>query len=288
MGYARRASALHRARALSAAAWGLSLGALALAFEHPLVLCLLLGVVVAGALLARVGPEVAGALRWALPLAAAITMVNALVSREGLSVVLRLGDWPWLGRLDVTAEALAYGAVLGLRATVVVAAFALYSACVDPDALLRGFRRLGTRSTLTATVASRMVGVLARDARRMAEARRSLVGAPPSRALIARSVAVNALDRASDMAATLEMRGYRLAGRGSAPSAPPWSRADLAFAASALAVLCLGAGAAIGGLAPFQAYPRFEVGASAVLAGWAAALAAAALAPFLLRRGIAR
>ena len=38
------------------------------------------------------------------------------------------------------------------------------SAAVDPDELLRMFRRVSYRSALTATLATRLVPVLARDA----------------------------------------------------------------------------------------------------------------------------
>ena len=77
-----------------------------------------------------------------------------------------------LGQLDVTAEATAYGGVLALRALIVIACFALHSAAVDPDDLLRAFRRISFRSALTAALATRMVPVLARDARRLHDAQR--------------------------------------------------------------------------------------------------------------------
>ena len=58
---------------------------------------------------------------------------------------------------------------------------ALYTAAVDPDEVLRLFRRVSFRSALTATLATRMVPVLARDARRFADAQRCRPGRPPSR-----------------------------------------------------------------------------------------------------------
>ena len=42
-----------------------------------------------------------------------------------------------LGNTDVTLESLAAGAAIGLRVVAVVLAFAVYSACVDPDRVLR-------------------------------------------------------------------------------------------------------------------------------------------------------
>ena len=55
---------------------------------------------------------------------------------------------------------------------VIVVAFGLLSAAVDPDELLRLFRRVSYRSALTASLATRLVPVLARDALRMGDAAR--------------------------------------------------------------------------------------------------------------------
>src|SRR5205085_12280781 len=135
--------------------------------------------------------------------------------------------------VDVTGEALGYGVILGARAMVVIACFALHSAAVDPDELLRAFRRLGFRSALTTALATRMVPVLARDARRLRDAQRCRPGRPASRLALIRAVTAGALDRAVDVAATLEVRGYG-GGRRPARGARPWARPDPAFAASAV------------------------------------------------------
>jgi energy-coupling factor transport system permease protein len=254
----------------------------ALSFEHPLVLGALLLSVLAAAASAGVLRRVALGVALGLPIAVAWMLINALVAREGLTVVARLGEVPWLGRLDVTAEALAYGAVLGLRALVVFACFALHSAAVDPDELLQAFRRLGFRSALTAALATRLVPVLARDARRLHDAQRCRAGAAAPRLAIVRAVAAGALDRAVDVAATLEVRGYGAA-RKPPRAGQPWSRHDLAFAASAVGLV------AIAVLAPvtFEAYPAFEAPVDAGVLGTGAALALCALLPFADRRGIA-
>ena len=70
-------------------------------------------------------------------LALLIVVVNALVVSRGETVLARLGEWPLLGQVDVTAEAIVSGLALGLRAAAAMVAFAVYSACVDPDRVLR-------------------------------------------------------------------------------------------------------------------------------------------------------
>jgi energy-coupling factor transport system permease protein len=281
----RRASPLHAAHAGIGAAWCLTVGAAALSFEHPLLLAVLLVVTVAVGAAAHVADVVARALMWALPFALAIAAINALAVRDGVTVVFRGGTVPGLGRLDVTAEAIAFGGVLGLRAAVLLVAGALLGACVDPDELLRGFRARSLRAGVTAALATHLIPVLARDGRRLAEAQRTLTGTPPRLAVL-RAVTAGALDRATDVAATLEVRGFGAGGR-PARRRRPVSRHDVAFGVSAAAVAALALAAGIGGWEDFEAYPRTVAPLEPRLLALAAGLAACALAPFVDRRGIA-
>jgi energy-coupling factor transport system permease protein len=284
--YRPRSSPLHAARAGVGSLYCVVLAAVALSFEHPLILAAILATLLAAAALSGVGREVRRALLWGLPFAFVIAAINALVVRDGVTVVFRGGEVPVLGHLDVTAEALGYGGVLALRALLVIGCFALHSAAVDPDRLLAAFRRLGFRSALTATLATRLLPVLARDARRLQEAQRCRAVAPASRLAIVRAVSAGALDRAVDVAATLEVRGYGAARRPPRERLP-WSRHDLAFAAAAGALVLLAGGAFAGSWEPFSAYPRFEAPLSAAVAVLSAVIAACALLPFADRRGIA-
>ncbi|MGZ8632738.1 MAG: energy-coupling factor transporter transmembrane component T family protein [Solirubrobacteraceae bacterium] len=251
MSYRRRASPLHAARAAAGGAYCMALAACALAFEHPLVLGAVAASALCAAAAAGVGREVARSARYMLPLALVVAIVNALVVRDGLTVFARLGDVPPFGQVDLTVEALVYGLVLGGRVLVIILCCALFTTSVDPDELLRVFRRRSFRSTLTAALATRLVPVLMRDGRRMADAH-ACRPRPGPRITVLRAVATNALDRAVDVAATLEVRGYGAA-RGARLERTPWSRHDLAFAAAAgvLAVLLVAARAA--GLASFEA-----------------------------------
>ena len=63
-------------------------------------------------------------------------VVNVLVTHRGDTILIRGWDLPVLGNTDVTLESLAAGATIGLRVVAVVLAFAVYSACVDPDRVL--------------------------------------------------------------------------------------------------------------------------------------------------------
>ena len=283
--YRRRASPLHAARAAAASLYCVVLASVALSFEHPLLLLALLAIVVAAAAGAKVTGPVVRAIALGVPFALVIALVNALVVRDGLTVIARLGTVPVLGVLDITGEATAYGGVLGLRALVVIGCFALHSAAVDPDDLLRAARRVSFRSALTAALATRLVPVLARDARRLHEAQRCLARPPASRATVVRAVAAGALDRAVDVAATLEVRGYGGAGR-PARRRRPWSRHDWAFAASAAALAAVGTAAWVGDWERFAAYPLLSAPLDGARLLLAALLAVCALLPFADRRGI--
>jgi energy-coupling factor transport system permease protein len=285
MTYRRRASPLHVARAAAGGAYCLALAACALVFQHPIALAAVAVAALAAAGGAGVGREVARTLRYTLALALLVAVINALVVRDGLTVLARLGDLPPFGQLDITAEALAAGAVLGARVFAVVLCCALFTAAVDPDAVLRLCRRVSFRSALTAALATRLVPVLARDARRMSDAR-ACRPQPVSRVAVLRAVAAGALDRAVDVAATLEVRGYGAAGA-APPERAPWSRHDLAFAAAALALVAVAIAARAADVARFTAYPSLSMPVGAPELALAGAIVAVALLPFADRRGIA-
>ena len=81
------------------------------------------------------------------------------------------------------------------------------------------------------------------------------------------------------------MRGY-----GGARRPPrrvrPWSRHDIGFAASALALAALAAGTVAFGWDPFHAYPRTVAPVDTEVLAVAAAVLLCALAPFAERRGV--
>lgn len=293
----RGVSPLHAARAPVAAAYAIALVSAVLLFEHPVPL-IALGIAILGAgVLAGAGRSLLRAALFAVPFALVIALINPLVVREGLTVVLRLGEVGPLGRLDVTSEALVYGAILGLRALLVMlAGGALVAATVDADEVLQLFRRISARSALTAALAVRLVPVLGRDARRLDDALRCRPDASArpgagARLRIVRAVATGALDRALDVAATLEVRGYATPGAAGGARRrlrEPWSRHDLAFGASAIGLVALAAGARLTGVAAFEAYPVTDAEVGPGQIGLGIALIVVALLPFADRRGIER
>jgi energy-coupling factor transport system permease protein len=282
-------SPLHAARASVGAAWCAAIVVCGLLYEHPLVLGALCGAVLVAGAAAGVRRVMSRALRLCLLAAPLIVAINLLANRNGLTVFWRFGDVPPFGQIDLTVEALAYGGALALRLAAMVLVAALFAAAIDVDALLLGARRLSARSALTAVLSVRLVPVLARDARRLDEARRCRpdggdAGAPAKLAVL-RAICAGALDRAGDVATTLEVRGYGTHSR-PARRREPWSRQDIAFAVSAVAILALAIGGRAASLASFSAVPALDAPLGPGELALAAALAAAVLAPFAVRRGM--
>jgi energy-coupling factor transport system permease protein len=285
MTYRRRASPLHAARAAAGCAYCLALALAALLLSAPLALGAVAAAVVAAGIAAGVGRQLRRAAVFATALGVLVALVNAMATRDGLTVIVRLGDLPVVGHTDVTLEATVYGAILGLRAAVLVLAGALYTLAVDPDEVLRLFRRVSFRSALTATLGTRMVPILLRDSRRLAEAQRCRSGAPPSRLQLMRAATAGMLDRALDVAAALEVRGYGAARR-PPRTRTPWSRHDWAFSASACCIVALAITGRLAGAAPFQAYPALRGPVTTGELALAVALVVTALLPFADRRGV--
>jgi energy-coupling factor transport system permease protein len=296
--YRRRASPLHASRATVAAAYGGSLALAALVVENPMVLAGLLAAVLLAAAAAGVGRQLLGAARGAaLPMFAATVLVNVLVNRGGLTVFMRLGDWGVLGQMNLTVESVVFGLVFGLRLLVVGLACLLAVCAANPDELLISMRRISPRSALTASLTTRMVPVLGQDAQRLAEALRCRPDGGQrgtrGRLAVLRATVAGALDRALDVAAVLETRGYGAPGRPRAGGpvldagrAAARSRHDIAFGCAAVAIPALAVLTRVDGASDFHAYPLVSVAAGPATAAAVALLLAATLLPFLDRRGI--
>jgi energy-coupling factor transport system permease protein len=257
-------------------------------FDDPVVLATVIAAVVAAGLAAGVGREIKRAALLSLPLVLLVAVINPLVYREGDTLLVRGGEI--LGRrVDITLEALVAGGLAGLRVAAIVMAFGLFSACVDPDELLRLFRRFSYRSALTGALATRLVPLLARDALRMGDAARCRP-APPSRLAVARAALAGALDRAVEVAAALEVRGYSVGGRPER-SRRPWSRHDLRVATAAVWVAVTAVGFKVAGVGDVVVYPRIEIAFGPPELLLCALLFAAVALPFAgrgARLGVAR
>ena len=312
--YTPRRGPLQAASPGAAVAYLGALVVVAFLYSNPIVLAAVGIAAALAGLLAGARAAVRAAIWLGLAIALPIVIVNALVVSRGETVLARLGEWPLLGQVNVTAAAIADGAVFGLRAVVVMIAFAVYSACVDPDRVLRALRPFAGRSALTATLISRLVPVAAADAARLRDAGRlrGPAAAPLGRAALIRRLLAGSLDRAVDVAATLELRGYSLtapdAARGGvfgrldrvthkqvrSPHQPPCvlpplglarvrkrfkTRYDARFYAAGMVILIGAIAGKALGADGFDAYPTVEVGVGPATVALSALIVLSGFAP---------
>jgi energy-coupling factor transport system permease protein len=285
LAYTPRSGPLQSASPQAAIAYLGAFCVVAFVCSNPIVLgAVALGAAFAG-LAAGARRAVVVSFRLGLSLAVLIVVVNGLVTDRGVTVLARLGEFPLLGQVNVTAESLAAGATIGLRAMAVMIAAAVYSACVDPDRVLRLLRPVAGRSALTATLISRLVPVAARDAARLREAAR-LRGpgaAPVGRGAFARRLLAGSLDRSVDVAATLELRGYGLPDSGPERGRER-SRHDRRFWIAAALLVGAATGARLAGAGGFDPYPSVEVATDGLTLAVAALSVLAGLVPLRRRR----
>jgi energy-coupling factor transport system permease protein len=281
--YTPRPGPLQAASPAAAVSYLGALAVVAFLFSSPLVLAAAGAAVTIAGLLAGARGAIRVALRMGLSLALLIAAVNLLLVNRGETVLARLGEWPIFGIVDVTLEAIVAGLVIGLLVMVSILVAAVYSSCVDPDRVLRSLRPLAGRSALTATLVSRLVPVAAADVARLRDAAR-LRGpgaAEVGRAPLARRLLAGSLDRAVDVAATLELRGYSLPGP-RARRRRESSRYDRRFYATAAAVLLGAIAAKLLGADDFRSYPTIQLALGPATVALAALLLLSGLAP--LRR----
>jgi energy-coupling factor transport system permease protein len=276
-------SALGRAGAAAATVYLGSMALVCFLFESPLVLAGAAAAVTVAGLAAGAGRALRAAAGWGIALGALIIVVNGLTSQRGDTILIRGFDiWPF-GQIDISGEALVEGGVLALRIAVVIAAFAVHSACVDPDRLTRLVRPLARHSALTATLIARLVPLAAADYGRLSDAAglRGPAAAPVGRAAMARRLVAGSLDRAVDVAAALELRGYaRGAPRSHRSTDPRRSRHGWRFMVAGLAIAAIAIVARFAGLGGFDAYPAVSIDVDAATLALAAALPVCAWLPF--------
>jgi energy-coupling factor transport system permease protein len=287
LAYKPRRGPLQEASPAAAVAYLGALVVVAFLYLNPLILLAVAAAAALAGVLAGAQTAIRAAAKMGLSLALLIAVVNALVTSRGQTVIARLGDWPLLGQVDVTLEAIVAGLAYGLIAAATILVGAVYSACVDPDRVLRALRPIAGRSALTATLVSRLVPVAAADAARLrdAAALRGPGAAPVGKAPLARRLLAGSLDRAVDVAATLELRGYSL----DAPRARNRrnrSRYDRRFYAVAAVVLATAVVGKAAGADDFQAYPTIAIGLGPATLAVAAVVLLGGLAP--LKRPVRR
>ncbi|MCG2794910.1 MAG: energy-coupling factor transporter transmembrane protein EcfT [Actinomycetia bacterium] len=208
----------------------------------------------------------------------AALIINPLVSREGVTVIWRGPIVPVLGRLDITLEAVAYGAGMALRLAAVIWVFALLSLVMDPDRALGLLRGKGSRSALASALALRMVPTAMRDSVDILDAQRARGVARDdggkllvlrSRLPLVKRLVSTGLDRGIGLAESMESRAYG-SHRRTRLTEFRFGAGDVVVILLSAALLTTVVAGIVGGAAPFTYYPSLSSPAS----GWTVAFAA--------------
>ncbi len=295
-GVRRRAGAapargLARLRPGVCLAFILVLAVAGLALANPLQVAILLAVTL-------VSLWASGALRAAFPylrvalyVGAFLALLNPIFSRGGLDVLWQTTLGPFA--VKVTVQGVVFGVTSALRLAVVTLAFALFTLVIDPDEQLGLLSRLSFRSGLVLSLAARLFPVFSRDATRLADAQRSrgveldrgrrreraAARVPLLAALLTRS-----LERAVDVAASMEARAYGSGSRSRWTRRRRWSAADLATAAAAAIAAIALLGGLVSGAFAYDFFPLLDDPWVGLTGGWWLALAPALTAPLVVTR----
>jgi len=239
--------------------------AAALLLDNPLHLALLAAGMLSLVLTAEVARECAVFLRLGLFMAALVLLINPLVNHQGTHVLVYGPRVPALGRLDITLEALAYGAVSGFRLLLVVAVFGLAGTILNPDELLSLLSRFSFRTSLSAALAVRLYPSMVAEAReirevQLARGERLRGGGRWERARAHfpfwMALFQGSLDRAACIAESMSARGF---GRGKATRRRrPFRGRDAVFAALSLLGLAGAVFLAAGGKGDYGFFPTLE------------------------------
>lgn len=239
---------------------------LALAFSHPLYLAGLLAVCLATLARLYVLKDAAGMFWFCLPIVALILVVNPLVAPEGATVLWRGPSVPVLGTLRVSLEAVGFALAMGLRLLVILTAFLVYSAALNPDRMFNLFSRCVPRAAVVFLLALRVYPTLLEDYTRIREAQTargvdfeagSCVSRFSSRLTVARGMLVSSLERVLEIAESMHARGFGCGPR-TVYSSECWRPRDWLALAGVLLAVAAGATALISGAAAYNFYPALD------------------------------
>ncbi len=155
-------SGVHRLNAFVMLAWLALMLLASLTAQHPFWLLAVLLSTVPVARAARVLRQWASVMRFMVWMAAAIVLINVIVSNQGGHVLWEAGfRLPLVGEPALTLEAVVFGVAMALRLAAIVSAFTLINLCVHPDDLMRAAikLRLPYRSGLVTSLSIRFVPV---------------------------------------------------------------------------------------------------------------------------------
>jgi len=146
-----------------------------------------------------------------------ITAINPLLSREGQIVVFQIDRIPVVGRIKITAEALAYGANMGLKLTCFILIFAIFGMMTNKDDTFSFFSKTAHKLTITFSMSANIIHRLKIEAIRVKEvmemrgvdfSEKKLIKRIEAYYPLLKVLFISALEGSVDRAEALYSRGY--------------------------------------------------------------------------------
>ncbi len=195
-----------------------------------------------------------------------ITAINPLLSREGQAVIFQSGRMPVIGRIKITAEALAYGANMGLKLTCFILIFVIFSMMTNKDDTFSFFSKTVHKLTITFSMSSNIIHRLKIEAIRVKEVmemrgvnfsekklRKRIRAYYP----LLKVIFISALEGSVDRAEALYSRGYGQYKRTSY-TCMNMSFSDYIFQIISLMLLVFFLTGIVNGVGEYQFYPYFQ------------------------------
>lgn len=258
----------------------------ALLVENPLALVILVGINLLTLWAAGRLPAAIPYLKVGLYTSLVVLVINPLFSQGGITplFIARVGPLT----MRVTWEGLAAGLGQSLHLLAVMLAFGQFNSLLDPDDQLSLLSRLSFRSALVVSLATRLLPVLSQDACRISDAQKSR-GAELDRGRWHRRAAARgplltgllsqSLERAGDVAASMESRGFGGRRRTAWPGRRRFSRPDALLTGIGLIGAALAVACTVAGSVGFAYYPTIDNPLSTLLSFWPALLLASLALP---------
>ncbi|HEU4965173.1 MAG TPA: energy-coupling factor transporter transmembrane component T [Bacilli bacterium] len=239
---------------------------LAVLIPHPLFLLMQLVVTGVALVLSGGGRSFKRLMQYLWPLLALIVLINALINKNGETLLWSGPDLPWFGELRITWEATLYGLVMVVRMLDVMIASTLYMTWLSPDRALSLASKWAGRSAVTAMLTARLVPYLGEQAAQVGDvmATRGLRMGEGSlwqrlraRQPILNVVLVSSLEGSWQVAEAMEARGYGQ-GKRTAYSRERWTRTDALLCLTVLLTVGLSIWLVVTETASYHYYPVLQ------------------------------
>jgi energy-coupling factor transport system permease protein len=236
---------------------------LSLIFTHPVYLLSLLAVVFILIVDSGNFKEWKGYLKIAIPLVLIIIIINALFVRVGSTVIYSGPRLPFIGKVRITLEALAYGAGMGVRLMTIISIFCFYTYTVQPDRFMKLFSRFGNKTVFIVTLSIRLFPLMISDYRRIMEVQRCRGVKIDSGGFrnrikntfpIVSVLLLSSLERSFQQAESMYSRGYG-SGKRTVYNRELWRIRDYMIIAMTVIAIIAGLASYIKGFGTYSYYP---------------------------------